>query len=183
MRSPVPVDGVSSISDPSPAPVGTKEESVRIQGRTVRWGIAITAIAAGLALTATATPAAAADHMVKGPRILATFLDGANDVPAVDTKGFGVSVVLVVPAMDQVCYLVTQHNLSSTVIAAHIHKGARDANGPVVVPFKAPVNGESMGCVTVDAALAQDLAANPRNYYVNVHTTDHPGGEIRGQLI
>jgi hypothetical protein len=40
-----------------------------------------------------------------------------------------------------------------------------------------------MGCVTVDAALAQDLAANPRNYYVNVHTTDHPAGEIRGQLI
>jgi hypothetical protein len=163
--------------------VGTKEESVRISGRIVRRGLAITAVVAGLALTATATPAAATTPVVHGPRILATFLDGANDVPPIDTKGFGVSVVLVLPAMDQVCYIVTQHNLSSTVIAAHIHKGARDANGPVVVPFKAPVNGESMGCVTVADALAQDLAANPRNYYVNVHTTDHPAGEIRGQLI
>ena len=121
--------------------------------------------------------------MVKGPRILATFMDGDNSVPPVDTQGFGVSVVLVIPAMDQVCYIVTQHNLSSTVIAAHIHKGARTANGPVVVPFKAPVNGESMGCVMVADALAQDLAANPQNYYVNVHTTNHPAGEIRGQLI
>jgi hypothetical protein len=164
--------------------VGTKEESVRIQGRIVRWGIAVTAIAAGLALTAAATPAAAATPMmVKGPRILATFMDGANGVPAVNTQGFGISVVLVIPAQDKVCYLVTQHNLSSTVIAAHIHKGARDANGPIVVPFTPPVNGESMGCATVADALAQDLAANPQNYYVNVHTTDHPAGEIRGQLI
>jgi hypothetical protein len=110
-------------------------------------------------------------------------MDGANGVPAVDTQGFGISVVLVIPSMDKVCYLVTQHNLSSTVIAAHIHKGAKDANGPIVVPFTPPVNGKSKGCVTVADALAKDLAANPRNYYVNVHTTDHPAGEIRGQLI
>jgi hypothetical protein len=163
--------------------VGTKEESVRIQGRIVRWGIAVTALVAGLALTATATPAAAADQMVRGPRILVTFMDGDDQVPAVATNGFGVSVVLVIPAMDEVCYIVTQHNLSSTVIAAHIHKAARGVNGPIVVPLKAPVNGESMGCVMVAAALAQDLAANPQNYYVNVHTTNHPAGEIRGQLI
>jgi hypothetical protein len=156
---------------------------VRIQGRLVRRGLAIVAVAAGLALTATVTPAAASEPMFQGPRVLVTFMDGANDVPAVDTQGFGISVVLVIPAMDKVCYLVTQHNLSSTVIAAHIHKGARDANGPVVVPFMAPVDGKAKGCVTVADALAKDLAANPRNYYVNVHTTNHTAGEIRGQLI
>ncbi len=155
---------------------------MRIQGRYVRRALAAVAVASGLALAATATPAAAADHAVQGPRVLATFLDGANGVPAVDTQGFGISVVLVVPAQDKVCYLVTQHNLSSTVIAAHIHSGAKGTNGPIVVPFTPPVDGKATGCVTVADALAQDLAANPKNYYVNVHTTNHPAGEIRGQL-
>src|SRR5260370_2125373 len=28
-----------------------------------------------------------------------------------------------------------------------------------------------------------DMPANPQNYYVNIHTTDHPGGAIRGQVV
>jgi hypothetical protein len=27
-----------------------------------------------------------------------------------------------------------------------------------------------------------DLQANPKSYYVNVHTANFPGGEVRGQL-
>jgi hypothetical protein len=172
-------------SDPSrPQPAGNKEESVRIQGRYVRRALVGVAVASGIALAAAvATPASASTTMMMvHPRVLATFMDGANDVPAVDTEGFGISVVLVIPAMDEVCYVVTQHDLSSTVIAAHIHKGAKGTNGPVVVPFTAPVNGKARGCTTVADALAKDLAANPDNYYVNVHTTNHPAGEIRGQL-
>ena len=36
--------------------------------------------------------------------------------------------------------------------------------------------------MTVADALAQDLAANPADYYFNIHTTAFPGGAIRGQL-
>lgn len=155
---------------------------MRIHGRLVRRGLAAVAVATGLALAVTATPAAA-NHRADTPRILATILLGQNSVPANDSNGFGIAVILVQPAQDQVCYLVTQHKLTSAVTAAHIHSGAKGTNGPVVVPFIAPVDGKSKSCVTVADALATDLAQNPRNYYVNVHTTNFPAGEIRGQLV
>jgi hypothetical protein len=31
-------------------------------------------------------------------------------------------------------------------------------------------------------ALVADIAANPSEYYVNVHNKPYPAGEIRGQL-
>jgi hypothetical protein len=65
---------------------------------------------------------------------------------------------------------------------AHIHKGDPGKDGGPVVMLKAPANGSSHGCVGVKAAVGKDLAADPDDYYVNVHNADYPDGAIRGQL-
>jgi hypothetical protein len=66
---------------------------------------------------------------------------------------------------------------------AHIHRGAAGVAGPVVVPLDPPAGGKSTGCPTVAKEVADEIMANPSNFYVNVHTAEHPAGAIRGQLM
>ncbi|WP_426995710.1 CHRD domain-containing protein [Pseudarthrobacter sp. N5] len=84
----------------------------------------------------------------------------------------------------QLCYTLQARELSGPAGAAHIHLAPRHTAGPVVIPLTVG-SGTSWTvetCTTADAGLLAAVAANPRAYYVNVHTAAFPGGEIRGQL-
>jgi hypothetical protein len=74
------------------------------------------------------------------------------------------------------------HNVQN-VIAAHIHRAPRGENGPIVVDFG---NGQSPIFVTVDLTAPENQGliqdAVDGNLYVNVHSTEFPNGEIRGQI-
>ena len=83
---------------------------------------------------------------------------------------------------------------NEVVSAAHIHRGARGTNGPVVVDFNltTPVNTVAGQMATVatqfevtDAAvlaILSEVVNDPGAFYVNVHTQSNAGGHIRGQL-
>ena len=83
---------------------------------------------------------------------------------------------------------------SEVVTAAHIHRGARGVNGPVVVDFgfTTPTNtgpGQAANLTTkfevTDAtalAVLNEIVNEPGAFYANIHTQQHPGGHIRGQL-
>jgi hypothetical protein len=70
-----------------------------------------------------------------------------------------------------------------TPTAAHIHKGAVGVAGSVVFPLgsgtiTSPISFAAIG---LDATQQADL--NAGLYYVNIHSAEFPGGEIRGQLV
>ncbi|MEO7447042.1 MAG: CHRD domain-containing protein [Humibacillus sp.] len=86
------------------------------------------------------------------------------------------------------CYTLTVSKIAPAV-AAHIHKGAKGSNGPVVVNLAAPADGNAADCLTegetgkfVGTQTVADILAHPEQYYVNVHTMEFPSGAIRGQL-
>jgi hypothetical protein len=78
-----------------------------------------------------------------------------------------------------------------TLTGFHIHSGAVDANGPVVINSSLTSTPEPDGSgsltftrnLTAAAELTAlaGLSTTPHLYYINLHTTDNPGGEIRGQ--
>ncbi len=82
---------------------------------------------------------------------------------------------------NQVCFDLTAQAITRPT-GAHLHEGALGVEGPVRVPFDAPVDGSSKGCVNVDRQLAAAIIANPAGFYVNVHNAEYPKGAIRGQL-
>jgi len=86
---------------------------------------------------------------------------------------------------NELCYGLTATNIANPV-AAHIHRGSPRVAGPVVLPLQQPASGDpgaSSDCVNVASSLARAIRKNPAKFYVNVHTTDFPGGAIRGQLF
>ena len=91
---------------------------------------------------------------------------------------------------DTLCYTLEVRDLTGAPVAAHIHLGDRRIAGPVVVPLATPPGATSSisACITAvegGAMTPAELAAivaDPRAYYVNVHTPTYPGGEVRGQL-
>lgn len=117
-----------------------------------------------------------------GGRPLSTSLTGATEVPGPgDTDGAGTAEIKVNPGQAEICYSLTVSGIDAAT-AAHIHKGAAGAAGPVVVGLTAPTSGESKGCATVTRELANEIIKDPAAYYVNVHNAAFPKGAVRGQL-
>ena len=78
----------------------------------------------------------------------------------------------------------TAKDLDAAITAAHIHKGVAGVSGSVVIPFQQGNDANTWNIpdsTVLDAAQLADLFAG--KFYVNVHSSAHPGGEIRGQIV
>ena len=118
------------------------------------------------------------------PVFLAADLRGRNEVPAADPDGRAVAVVRI--QGNQVAFALAWRGIAAPT-ASHIHLGAAGMNGAVKVAFfggALPANVNAVtGSVTVaDQTVIDAIVANPAGYYANIHTSEFPGGAVRGQL-
>jgi hypothetical protein len=124
-------------------------------------------------------------------------LQGGEEVPALLTGAVGLAEVTIDTDTRVIMVNLRLFNLPTGTTAGHIHVGSRGVAGPVVVDFPIPAGRTGdlslsfqvgaanlrprpeLGIVSIDDVI-QAISAG--GAYVNIHTSQNPAGEIRGQL-
>lgn len=118
-------------------------------------------------------------------------MTGAKEKPnPVSPSGSGSATFTLDAAETTLSYSITVQNMTSAITASHIHLGNANVAGSVIIGLTTPVNGSTItGSITSSATLGLGLSfasliALIRNgdTYVNVHSANNLGGEIRGQI-
>ncbi|MGH7507987.1 MAG: CHRD domain-containing protein [Gemmatimonadales bacterium] len=136
-----------------------------------------------------------------GPSNLRTHMSGAEETPPRDTRAQGQAIFRLSKDGSELRYKVLVANIQN-VTQAHLHLGPVGTAGDIVLwlyPAAPPaqlIPGRSQGVLSRGVATAANLvgplagqplsalleASQAGNVYANVHTSQFPPGEIRGQL-
>lgn len=137
------------------------------------------------ALVAAAVMALAGCSVLQPTAHLAAFstqMTGMNEVPPVATSASGWVDAMLDKNTLLLRWKLSYTGLSGPATGGHFHgPGAIGTNASIALSFKEPVKSPLEGRATLTPAQAADLLAG--NWYANIHTQAHPGGEVRGQLI
>lgn len=110
-------------------------------------------------------------------------LTGANEVPPVTTTTTG-TALLRMTSDKMLFYRIDVNDVETgdAVTAAHIHTGAAGANGDVLKGLAASADDFGVEkSVQLEDAVYNAIKGTDA-LYVNVHSTNHPDGIIRGQI-
>jgi hypothetical protein len=150
----------------------------------LRAGLAASALGALLALGgcgAMSMGSAEKSAQTASMQTLHATLSGAAEVPTNTSAGSGTLAASYDKSSGVLRWKVTYAGLSGPATMAHFHGPAMPgSNAGVAVPFPSAAS-PAEGQATLTPAQAADLLAG--KWYVNVHTAQHPGGEIRGQVL
>lgn len=126
-------------------------------------------------------------------------MSGAKETPAVPSTALGKLDVFYTRETRTLSYTVTWSGLTDSVAAMHIHGLAPEGYAAGVVQnivatsnsifpqktsgkFTYAKSGSLSGTLLVDGTVIKENDLINGQYYLNVHTSVYPGGEIRGQI-
>jgi hypothetical protein len=144
--------------------------------------------------------------LITGPapdnaRLFEANLNPQQEAPSLNGfKAEGIAEITYTPAAEgggELEYRVEVTDLTGTLMvietpdgpisAAHIHNAAAGQNGDIIIPLE-PIDSAPSGppyvwegSGAIDQTMADALFAG--ELYVNVHTMEYPGGELRGQIV
>jgi hypothetical protein len=149
-----------------------QDEEVRMKIRKTKWRRVLSAAAVAAAV------ALGMAGLAVGATITVT-LSGDQEVPPVRTSATG-SGSITIADDGAVSGVIRTTGIAGN--AAHIHLGAPGKAGPVAVPLVKGTDGSWTFAPDAKLNSAQLAACKAGQLYINVHSTAHPDGEIRGQL-
>jgi CHRD domain len=102
-----------------------------------------------------------------------------------NSPAFGVAFVTFNTDTGELCFSISyeESQLTSRETNAHFHAPAPPGmNADVIVQLPTP-GAPKNGCVTPDLTEDQRSDLFQGLWYINIHTANNPGGEIRGQVL
>jgi hypothetical protein len=128
---------------------------------------------------ATAGVLLAAAAGAAGAKDVAVSLSGDQEVPAVTTQAKGTGKITIA---DDKSVTGSVKTTGMTGVAAHIHEAPAGQNGKPIITLEKKGDGEWVVPAGSKLTDAQYESFKSGNLYVNVHSAEHKGGEIRTQL-
>ncbi len=113
-------------------------------------------------------------------------LDGSQEVPINASPGIGTGMMTYDDVVNQLNWNITFSGLLAGATASHFHgPAAPGVAAGVQVPISlgaslGATSGTLIGMATLTATQETQLLSNL--WYINIHTSLYPGGEIRGQV-
>src|SRR5215213_9917464 len=110
-------------------------------------------------------------------------MTGAKEIPAGSGDPIGSGSAQFTIQGSTICgtFQFSSTTPNSTVTGTHIHAGASDAEGGIVVDFT-PVGLGQPKCVPCPGTICDQIKATPAAFYANIHTGAFTAGAVRAQL-
>ena len=106
-------------------------------------------------------------------------LNGSQETPLIKTSATGETALTLNSDKSLTCTVTTTDTKNAN--AAHIHLAPVGVAGPIIIPLTG--GPTTWSCPSTILTNEQLTALQEGRLYVNVHTADHPAGEIRGQIV
>lgn len=111
-------------------------------------------------------------------------LSSRQEVPRNTSPGVGRAAVSLNAAQTQALVTVQWSGVSGALTGGHVHSGFFGSNGPIVCNLSPPAAAAGSVVDFLCTFTAAQIAALKRGgFYLNLHTSANPGGEIRGQIL
>jgi hypothetical protein len=150
-------------------------------------------------MTATLIAPSCNKDNIEGPDVVSkeNLMSGGQETPAVPTTATGTVFSEYNKKTRILTYRVTWSGLTAPVAAMHIH-GLADpgtaapivqniitASGGLATPSASRygTSGSFSGSLLVDGVVIKEQELLNGKFYMNIHTSTYPAGEIRGQML
>jgi CHRD domain len=106
-------------------------------------------------------------------------LNGSQETPLVKSSATGEAALTLNADNSLTCTVTTTDTANAT--AAHIHLAPAGTAGPIILPLTG--GPSTWACPSTALTAGQLTGLQNGHLYINVHTPNHPDGEIRGQIV
>ncbi len=115
-------------------------------------------------------------------------INSAQETTGSTSPATGTAIMMYDVSKNTYDLLVTINNLTNTIANSHIHEAAPGIAGSVVAPIGAESVYTRNGTTVTGSFHGLAYGGDPKTLlsggsYYNVHSSQYPGGEVRGQLV